>query len=201
LKSKPVIPGLKEILLPPAGRTSTGAWTRLACALYRPMETAERPVGLVDVLRQVTLFEDLNRWELRRLARIVHDREYRDGDYICEEGKPGAALFVLRRGTVEVLRRGGDGQEVSLAVLEPPSSFEESAALGTEAVRWFSVRARGPVSLLALGKSDLDAMILNFPVLANKVLIKLAGLMAIRLQLVLETVHLPESDQNPEPQQ
>ena len=173
----------------------------MAWALFRPLETTERPVALVDVLRQVTLFEDLDRWELRRLARIVHEREYCDGDYICEEGKPGAALFVLRRGTVEVLRRGADGQEVSLAVLEPPSSFEESAALGTETVRWFSVRARGPVSLLALGKSDLDAMILNFPVLANKVLIKLAGLMAIRLQFVLEMQHLPEPDQNPVPPQ
>ena len=199
MKIKPTIPGLKEILLPPrARRAAAGASTRLAWALFRPLETAERPVGLVDVLRQVTLFEDLDRRELRRLARIVHEREYRDGEYICEEGKPAAALFVIRRGTVEILRRGSDGREVFLAVLEPPASFEESAAMGTEAVRWFSVRARGPVSLLALGKSDLDAMIVNFPVLANKVLIKLAGLMAMRLQFVLEAQDLLESDQSPE---
>lgn len=56
-------------------------------------------------------------------------------------------------------------------------------------------------SLLALGKSDLDAMIVNFPVLANKVLIKLAGLMAVRLQFVLEAQDLPESDPNPEPEE
>lgn len=155
MKIKPTIPGLKEILLPlRANRTPGNASTRLARALFRPLGAAERPVALVDVLQQVTLFEDLDRWKLRRLARIVHEREYRDGEYICEEGKPGAALFVLRRGTVEVLRRGRDGRDVSLAVLEPPASFEESAAMGTEAVHWFSVRARGPVSLLALGKSD-----------------------------------------------
>ena len=201
MKSRPVIAGLKEILLPAASRTSTGAWTRLAWALYRPLQTPERPVGLVDVLRQVTLFEDLDRWELRRLARIVHEREYRDGDYVCEEGKPGAAMFVIQQGTVEVLRRGGNGEEACLAVLEPPSSFEESAALGTETVRWFSVRARGPVSVLALGRSDLDAMMLNFPILANKVLIKLARLMAMRLHFVLETVNLSESEPTPEPRE
>ena len=193
MKIRPTIPGLKEVLLPlRASRPPASVWTRLARALFRPLETAKGPVGLVDVLRQVTLFEDLDRRELRRLARIVHEREYRDGEYICEEGKPGAALFVLRRGTVEILRRGADGREVSLAVLEPPASFEESAAMGTDAVRRFSVRARGPVSLLALGKSDLDAMMLNLPVLANKVLIKLAGLMAMRLQLVLEAQELAE---------
>lgn len=200
MKIKHAILGLKEILLPPRpGRTPAGS-TRLAWALFRPLETADRPVELVEFLRQVTLFEDLDRRELRRLARLVHEREYRDGEYICEEGKPGAALFVLRRGTVEILRRRGDEREESLAVLEPPASFEESAAMGTEAAHWFSVRARGPVSLLALGKSDLDAMILNVPVLANKVLIKLAGLMAMRLQLVLQTQDLHESDQGPEPE-
>ena len=69
-----------------------------------------------------------------------------------------------------------------------------------EAVRWFSVRARGPVSLLALGKSDLEAMVVNFPVLANKVLIKLAGLMAMRLQFLLRAQALPESAEPPEPE-
>jgi CRP-like cAMP-binding protein len=194
------LPGLKEILLPRrASRTPGGASTRLAWALFRPPETAGRPGGIDDVLRRVTLFEDLDRQELRRLSRIVHEREYRDGEYICEEGTPGAALFVLRSGTVEVLRRGADGRPLSLAVLEPPASFEESAATGIETVRRFSVRARGPVSLLALGKSDLDAMIVNFPVLANKVLLKLAGVMAMRLRFVLDAHEGSEADAAPEP--
>ena len=87
-----------------------------------------------------------------------------------------------------------------MVVLEPPATFEESAAMRTEAVHWFSVRARGPVSLLALGKSDLDAMILNVPVLANKVLAKVAGIMAIRLQLLLQELDRLEPDQAPEPE-
>ena len=110
------------------------------------------------------------------LTRILHERDYADGEYICEEGKPGAALYIVRRGLVEVVRRGPEGKEVPLALLEPPASFEEPAAVGTGVIRWFSVRARGPVSLLALGKSDLDALIVNFPVLANKVLVRLAGI-------------------------
>jgi CRP-like cAMP-binding protein len=87
---------------------------------------------------------------------------------------------------VEVVRRDADGQQVPVALLEPPASFEESAAIGVGVIRWFSVRARGPVSLLALGKSDLDALILNFPVVANKVLIRLAEIMAARLQMLID---------------
>jgi CRP/FNR family cyclic AMP-dependent transcriptional regulator len=193
---KPTFPGLKELLLSlrPSRGSADIAEIR-ARALFQPPDSAMTKGGsLTDFLGQVSLFEDLSRRDLARVARIVHEREYSDGEYICEEGKPGAALFVVRRGVVEVVRRSAGAPEVPLALLEPPASFEESAALATGAIRWFSVRARGPVSLLALGKSDLDALILTFPVLANKVLVRLAAIMAIRLQMLIDTEILRESE-------
>jgi CRP-like cAMP-binding protein len=198
LNRKFAFPGLKKLLLP--WRPNTGSAdisTSQARALFQRPETAltARRRSLVEFLGQVPLFEDLGRRDRERLARIVHEREYRDGEYICEEGKPGAAMFVLRGGIAEVVRRGSSTHEVSLALLEPPASFEESAAIGTEGIRWFSVRARGPVSLLALGKSDLDALSGNFPASANKVLMRLAGIMAIRLQMLLDAQYLKESEE------
>ena len=165
-------------------------------ALFRLPDAAvtERRRSMVDFLAQVSLFEDLARRDLARLARIVHERDYGDGEYICEEGRPGAALYIVRRGVVEVVRRGAGTREAPIALLEPPASFEESAAIGTGAIRWFSVRARGPVSLLALGRSDVDALIANFPVLANKVLIRLAGIMAMRLEILTEAQTLGDSE-------
>ena len=198
MKRKLAFPGLKELLLPWRRDTgSAGISTIQARALFQRPETAltGRRRSLVEFLGQVPLFEDLGRRDRERLARIVHEREYRDGEYICEEGKPGAAMFVLRRGVVEVVGRGSGAHEVSLVLLEPPASFEESAAIGMEGVRWFSVRARGPVSLLALGTSDLDALSGNFPVSANKVLMRLAGIMAIRLQMLLDAQYLRESEE------
>jgi CRP-like cAMP-binding protein len=201
LNTKLTFRGLKALLLP--RRTDIGAadiGAPRARALFQPPDTAvaERRGSLVEFLGQVSLFEDLDRRELGHLARIVHERDYGDGEYICEEGRPGAALFVVRRGIVEVVRRGAGAQEIPLALLEPPASFEEWAAIGTEVVRWFSVRARGPVSLLALGKSDLDALIVNFPVAANKVLIRLAGIMAARLQMAIEAETVAESEESAE---
>lgn len=202
MKTKINLPGIKKLLLPrPADTDSLDASAVSARALFGPppeTAAAERRRSLVDFLKQVTLFEDLGRSDLRRLARIVHERDYRDGEHIVEQGKPGAALFVLRRGLVEIVRRGSKGKEVPLATLEPPASFEESAAFGMESPRWFSARARGPVSLLALGKSDLDALSVNFPLLANKVLMRLAGIMAIRLHMLLDAQYLKESEEHQE---
>jgi len=192
---KPSFPGLKELLLPQRPNRESGDIAAIgARALFRAPESAiKQRESLAEFLAQVSLFEDLNRRELAHVARIVHERQYSDGEYICGEGRPGAALFVVRRGVVEVVKRGPGGQDVPLALLEPPASFEESAAIGAGVIRWFSVRARGPVSLLALGKSDLDGLILNFPALANKVLTRLAGIMAARLQMLIDAEITPES--------
>jgi len=205
LKTRFNLPGIKKLFLRRVADTdSLDTSAAPARALFGPppeTAVAEKRSGLVDFLKQVTLFEDLSRWDLRRLARIVHERDYHDGEYIFQEGKPGGALFVLRRGIVEVVRRDSSGTEVPLAILEPPATFEESAAMGTESVRWFSGRARGPVSLLALGKSDLDALSVNFPLLANKLLMRLAGIMAIRLQMLFDAQYLKESEEHQETDQ
>jgi CRP/FNR family transcriptional regulator, cyclic AMP receptor protein len=201
LKTKLTFPGLRQLLLtrrPNSSSADTAAMRVRALFLAPESAITTGRRSLVEFLAQVSLFQDLSRRELVRLARIVHERDYGHGEYICEEGRPGAALFVVRQGVVEVVRRGAASQEVPLALLEPPASFEEAEAIGTGVIRWFSVRARGPVSLLALGKSDLDALIVNFPALANKVLVRLAGIMAIRLQMLIDSEIFSESEEHEE---
>ncbi len=181
--------GLKEILLPRHGQAdSSDAEGVSALAAFGPLPgmTEGKRSSLVDFLGQVTLFEDFSRTELLRLARSAHERSYRDGESIYAQGTPGAALFLVRKGIVEILQRKRNGEEVSVLMLEPPASFAELAALGVDVVRWTSARARGPVSLVALGSSDLEALGRTFPLLANKILRKLAQIMATRLQLLLE---------------
>jgi CRP-like cAMP-binding protein len=192
--------GLKRLLLPPQpNRGSANILAIRARALFHaPYSAMTKRRPLVEFLKQVSLFEDLGHRDLVRIARIVHDRDYGDGEYICHQGRPGVALFIVRHGVVELVRRGVGAQEVPLALLEPPASFEESAAIGTGGIRWFSVRARGPVSLLALGRSDLDALIADSPVLANKILIRLAGIMAARLQMLIDAEILRESEEHDE---
>ena len=183
--------GLKKIL-PPWPRKAESV---VAQAAFGPLPTGDaskRHRSVVDFLGQVSLFEELSRGELARLARSAHERTYHDGEYIYEQGKPGAALFLVRSGVVEIRRRKRDGDEALLLTLEPPASFSEQAAMGIEAVRWTSAVARGPVSLLALGNADLDALGHRFPLLANKVLRKLAQITALRLQMLVDAQFFAE---------
>ena len=188
-------PGLKKILFPLQKARDFLDTSGPARVMYgSPPEsmTGERGRDLVDFLKQVPLFADLAQGDLRRLARIVHERAYRDGEIIFEQGTPGAALYLLRGGMVEIMRKKRNGEEIPLAMLEPPASFEELAAVGAEVVHWASARARGPVSLVAIGRSDLDALSHNFPPLANKILMKLGQIIAVQLRMLLEAEHFSD---------
>jgi CRP-like cAMP-binding protein len=203
MKKKLLLTGLKKLLFPrPKDQDVLDTSTAEARVLFGPPpETAagERGHDLVDFLKQVTLFEELGRSDLRQLARIIHERIYRDGEFIYEEGKPGVALFIIRRGVVEVIKRRRNGEEVPLILLEPPASLEELAVTGAEVVRWNSARARGPVSVVALGCSDLDALSRNLPLLANKILKKLSQIIAMRLQMLVEGEYFREDAEESKP--
>lgn len=203
MNKKVLLTGVKKLLLThPRDQDVVDSSTAPPRVLFGSLPeaaTGERGRDLVDFLKQVTLFKDLGRSDLRQLARIVHERRYQDGEYIYEQGKPGVALFVIRRGVVEIVRRRQNGEDVPLALLEPPASFEELAVTEAEVLRWASARARGPVSLVALGRSDLDALSRNFPLLANKILKKLAQIAAMRLQMLVEAEYFQEEDKESKP--
>ena len=188
-------PGLKKILFPlkkARDFLDTSGPGRVMFGTASETATGGRGRDLVDFLKQVSLFTDLAHGELRQLARIVHERVYQDGEIIVEQGTPGAALYLLRGGTVEIVRKRRNGEEIPLAMLEPPASFEELAAVGVEVVHWASARARGPVTLVAIGRSDLDALSSNFPRLAVKILMKLGQIIAVQLQMLLDAEQFNE---------
>ena len=107
------------------------------------------------------------------------------------------ALFVVRSGLVEITRRRANGEELLLAVLEPPASFEELAAMGCDVVRWSSARARGPVAVVALGRPDLDVAV-PYDAGAREQAPEEAGRNhRERLQLLVEAQFLDQHDKEP----
>lgn len=167
-----------------------------AWALFRTRDASmtQRSRELVDFLGRVGLFEGMSRRDLTLLARVVHERDCADGEYLCEAGRPGASLFIVRRGAVEVLRRDAGSGDVPIAVLEPAASFDEAAAIGRSVASPFCIRARGPVSLVSLCQSDVAALSADFPEVGNRLVIRLATIVAARLQMLIDAQTLGRAD-------
>jgi CRP-like cAMP-binding protein len=93
-------------------------------------------VAVIDELRAVSLFQDLSQRQLRQLARLVKEREFRPGVTVVEEGTmSGVCFFVVAEGEASV---SVDGTEV--ARLGAGDHFGELALI-TETERTASVTA------------------------------------------------------------
>src|SRR5260370_3268267 len=82
-----------------------------------------------SLLARAPLFADLDRAELLSLGAEARRRTYGKGDYICRQGDPGEALFVLMSGRVKVIVTSEVGDEMILATLQPPDVFGELALI------------------------------------------------------------------------
>ena len=62
----------------------------------------------VDSLRQVPLFAELSKRDLRRLADSMQEHSFQAGHEIVAEGKGGVGFFVILDGSARVSQGGDD---------------------------------------------------------------------------------------------
>jgi NADH:ubiquinone reductase (H+-translocating) len=92
---------------------------------------------------------------------ITHEH-FETGQAIFEKGDVGDRLYIVRAGSVEVLRDG-----VRVAVLGVGAYFGEMALLA-KSPRTATVRALEPTDLLAIAKADFHKILTNFPDVARQ---------------------------------
>ncbi len=94
----------------------------------------------------------------------VLGKHYTDGEVIVRQGEPGDCMYVVQKGTVEVLQRDGE-KEFHLAELGPGAFFGEMAIFEGE-TRQSTVRAVGEAWVYSLERDSLFRRIHEDPSLA-----------------------------------
>src|SRR3954470_16917047 len=126
------------------------------------------------LLGRVPLFADLSERDLAQLAQVAVPRSYEPGQAVFREGDTGDTCYVVREGSVRVMRRHSDGRIITLAELRPGEMFGELAMFGGE-TRSATVEALEPTRAIAILAVDLRRIILAQPDLAVKILEALAN--------------------------
>ena len=80
-------------------------------------------------LGRVPLFSALSEEDLTKIVEVSHVCRYTKGSVVLHEGDPGDALLVLLSGRAKVVLQSEQGQEVILAVVEPPDVLGHVALL------------------------------------------------------------------------
>lgn len=122
-----------------------------------------------DVLKQVPLFSDLSKGELKQIADQARDEPYSPGQDIITEGQKGGPFFIITEGRVDVIV---GGKKVN--TLGPGSYFGEMALL-EGAARSATIRAETHVKALAITSWNFLALLEDNWDITKKVLSQLSS--------------------------
>ncbi|RMH75892.1 MAG: cyclic nucleotide-binding domain-containing protein [Calditrichaeota bacterium] len=130
-----------------------------------------------EVLRRLPMFSGLKDKDLAALERILYRREYCAGEEVFRQGDPTAGMYIIVKGTVEVIFEP-TGQV--LAELTDGDFFGELALLG-DTPRSATIRCKTDCQLLGFFQSDLYDLLERNPKLGVKILLRLARVIGERL--------------------
>lgn len=133
----------------------------------------------LDVLRKNFLFAQLDDVELQSLADVVAKQDYREGEYVVQEGDVGTALYLVARGGVNVTK-SLEGH--FLAYLGAGGCFGEMALFLGSAVRTANCVAAMPTTCLIIDKRLLDDFCTKQSTAGNKIYREIIRVLAERLQ-------------------
>ncbi len=131
----------------------------------------------LEILKSIPIFKSLTYQELEKLRTLFYERTYKKGEFIFREGQPGAGMFIIIEGEVEIkLERSGE----VLAVLKTGDFFGEIALL-LDIPRTATAQAKTFSKIYMFFKEDLLKLLQKTPKMGNKILLELSKVIAYRL--------------------
>ena len=112
-----------------------------------------------EELKHIAVLEAMDIEALARLAAVLEQKEYGDGQAVFAEGDPGDSMYFIARGCIRIEKRAQATSAVNkiLAVLEAGDYFGEMALLDQKP-RSASAVAAGGAIILRLSKAAFDQM-------------------------------------------
>lgn len=139
------------------------------------VETGESE-DIIQVLSRARLFDRLNTDELRRLAPILHHRDFFPRETIVRQGAPGAGLYIILSGSADVVLHDAKGEDIVLATLGEGRMFGEISLIDG-APRTASVISTTRSHVLGFFRADLMDLMEHSPSLGFKILYRLTQLL------------------------
>lgn len=101
-----------------------------------------------QLLAESNFFKDLSPATLKALAAIATLRPVAKRETLFREGQPGEAIYLLRRGAIQLHKATPDGNEVVIKIVQPSEVFAEVVLFERETY---------PVTATALSVGDVIA--------------------------------------------
>ena len=147
--------------------TSDGALWALHRTAFRSILMKSSGSTLIKTLSKVGVLKTLDHNSLQRLADMLTQENYSDGDVIIKQGDIGDTFYVVTSGEVSVTKaeegedkyeEGEEGEEKEVMRLKENGYFGERALLSGDK-RAANVTAVGRVGLLYIGRAAFEEIL------------------------------------------
>ena len=137
-----------------------------------PLRSGRAPVTLLfmvdsSTLKKFPFLETLTADELKALAEVLKPHDVIAGDTLFSEGSPAKAMYLVRSGSVDVLKRGSE-DDARVTTFGPGATFGEMAYFDQES-RTASCEAKENCQLYELSYKALDDLVATNPALGVKI--------------------------------
>ena len=107
-----------------------------------------------DFLAQIPIFGGLPDLVLRRVVDLAREIRVPAGGLVFAEGEPARSMFIVREGELEICKRGRNGAEFCLAVLQRGDCVGEMSLIDIQP-RSATARAIGLATLCVLDQQQI----------------------------------------------
>ena len=118
---------------------------------------------MLELLRKVPLFADLDDRSLQAVAVLARERTHRAGDVLMLEGEPGDAFYVIVDGTIRIERGGRTIRSMTRG------GFLGEIALVERRPRTATATAESDVTLLVLRQHEFERLLQTLPAVHGRV--------------------------------
>lgn len=129
---------------------------------------------MVNMLRRVPLFAELDEAELQAVAALASSIDVPKKNIVVQEFDPGNSLYIILSGEVKVSTYSIEGREVVLALLGKGSFFGEMSLLDEEP-RSANVSTMQDCKFANIRRGDLVPLLLAQPIISLKLLTETAS--------------------------
>ncbi|MBK8012747.1 MAG: Crp/Fnr family transcriptional regulator [Deltaproteobacteria bacterium] len=126
-----------------------------------------------ELLQKVSLFQNVEKDELDRIASLLAPRECAKDTQIVAQDERGDAMYIIAKGRVKVVLYGDNGREVILNILKSSEFFGEMALLD-DLPRSATVIAVEDSTVLILKRDQFAEHIRKSPTTALNVMAELS---------------------------
>lgn len=109
-------------------------------------------------LAESSFFKELSRESIKSLAAICSVHDLKKREYLFREGEPGRAIYLLRRGAIQLHKTAPDGNEVVIKIVRPSEVFAEVVLFERENYP-VTAMALAPSELVVFPRNDVHALL------------------------------------------